>query len=174
LQGFGLLWGCVLLISVILFKTIFFTKNIFFLDLGADSINIIYTNLMHYADYIKSEGIPAWSFKAGMGQNINPFWLDPIATGVLFLFGKENIAGSLVLVVVIEIFLAATFFYAFLQSLHLHKFASIIGALSYFCGYLIVCSTWDLNKYPTEVYQAAFLLFAWNNGLGKANGTFSL
>jgi hypothetical protein len=49
----------------------------------------------------------------------------------LFLFGKENIAGSLVLVVVIEIFLAATFFYAFLQSLHLHKFASIIGALSY-------------------------------------------
>jgi hypothetical protein len=91
----------------------FSQKILLFLDLGADSINIIYTNLMHYADYIKSEGMPAWSFKAGMGQNINPFWLDPIATGVLFLFGKENMAGSLVLVVVIEIFLAATFFYAF-------------------------------------------------------------
>lgn len=173
-QGFGLLWGCVLLISVILFKDYLFHKKYFlFLDLGADSINIIYTNLMHYADYIKSEGMPAWSFKAGMGQNINPFWLDPIATSVLFLFGKENIAGSLVLVVVIEIFLAATFFYAFLQSLQLHKFASTVGALSYaFCGYLIVCSTWDLNKYPTEVYQAAFLLFALEQWIGKSKWYF--
>ena len=82
-------------------------------------------------------------------------------------------AGSLVLVVVIEIFLAATFFYAFLQSLHLHKFASTIGALSYaFCGYLIVCSTWDLNKYPTEVYQAAFLLFALEQWIGKSKWYF--
>jgi hypothetical protein len=71
---------------------------------------------MHYADYIKSEGIPAWSFKAGMGQNINPFWLDPIATTVLFLFGKENIAGSLVLVVVIEIFLALRSFMPFYKA----------------------------------------------------------
>jgi hypothetical protein len=117
LQGFGLLWGCVLLISVILFKDYLFHKKYFlFLDLGADSINIIYTNLMHYADYIKSEGIPAWSFKAGMGQNINPFWLDPIATTVLFLFGKENIAGSLVLVVVIEIFLALRSFMPFYKA----------------------------------------------------------
>ena len=46
-QGFGLLWGCVLLISVILFKDYLFHKKYFlFLDLGADSINIIYTNLI--------------------------------------------------------------------------------------------------------------------------------
>lgn len=163
-----MLWACVLLICLAIFKDYIFHKKYYlFLDLGADSINIIYTNLMYYAEYFRTEGFPAWSFKAGLGQNINPFWLDPIAS-ILLLFGKENIAGGLVFVVITEIFLAATFFFLFLRTLLVNRFSAIVGAISYsFCGYLVVCSTWDLNKYPTEVYQAAFLLFALEYFLSK-------
>ncbi|MFN8356648.1 MAG: YfhO family protein [Spirosomataceae bacterium] len=130
-----------------------------FIDIGIDSTIIIYPNLVHLADYWQQYGMPSWSFNEGIGKNIYPFWFDPFTNFLLF-FSPKGIAQGLIYVAVIEIILSGFCFYAFLKELKTSAFASIVGALSYaFCGYMILCGAWDINRYSTEVLYAALLLW---------------
>lgn len=156
----GILVGLFCLITLALFWNFLIQKFPYlFIDIGIDSTIIIYPNLVHLAEYWQQFGLPSWTFGEGLGKNIYPFWFDPF-TNFLYFFSPRGIASGLIYVAVAEILATALCFYAFLKEAKSSQFASIIGAISFaFCGYMILCGAWDINRYATEVLYAALLLW---------------
>ena len=147
------------IIAFIVFKDyIYFKKLYLFKDIGSDSINIAYPQLIHISDYLRSDGIPKWSFNQGMGQNIFPSFSDPFSA-FLFLLSRENIGYGIVYTELLKIILAGIFFYLFLKKISLSEYSAIIGGILYsFSGFIIVGSCW--NIFSTEAFYLALLLFS--------------
>ncbi len=159
-----IVWGVFIALLSLMILVLFWNFLIqkypyLFIDIGIDSTIIIYPNLVQLAEYWQQYGLPSWTFADGLGKNIYPFWFDPF-TNFLLLLSPRGIASGLIYVAVVEIFVTGLCFYAFLKEANTSKFASIIGAISYaFCGYMILCGAWDINRYSTEVLYAALLLW---------------
>lgn len=146
--------GCYMTFSdFISFKKIFLFK-----DIGSDTINMGYPLLVNYSEYLKTEGVPGWSFSQGMGQNMFPLWLGDFFTNFVMLFSKETIPKVIVFMEILKIFLCATIFFKFLKELKVSGFAALLGGLLYaFSGYVILGGTWAI--FSTEaVYVAVMLL----------------
>ncbi len=148
------------LVVAIVFKDFLVFKKIYlFKDIGSDSINATYPNLFHIVDYLRTEGIPKWSFNQGMGQNLfgmgtfDPFLL------VFYFAGTARLGYAIVYVEALKILLGGVFFFLYLRTLALSNFSSIIGGLLYsFSGYMILGGGWYLFSY--DAVCVALLLYA--------------
>lgn len=131
-----------------------------FRDIGSDSYNLIYPQFYHHAAYIQKYGImPQWSFQQGLGQNVHPFWFDPISA-VLFLIFKTDSASVMIWMQLIYMFLAGIFFFLYLKTLQIKNYPALIGGILFtFCGYVIIGGTWTVDKFPLEVLHIAMLLY---------------
>jgi hypothetical protein len=68
---------------------IFGDGTLLYKDVGVDSINIYYPRYVLVSNYIHHGGIPSWSFRVGMGQNIFSSLSALLITPVVWL-GQGN------------------------------------------------------------------------------------
>lgn len=153
---------------IIVFKDYLLARKVYlFKDIGSDSINIAFPSLVHMSDYIRENGIPAWTFSQGLGQNIFPFWLsDFFSSAMIFFCSKQMLPFCLVWMEVIKIILAGALFYGYLREQQLDRFASGICAFLYaFCGYIILGGCWAI--FSTEALYAAMILYGFERWLNS-------
>jgi uncharacterized membrane protein YfhO len=161
---FGRFWAlipgsCLLLLGVLIFwQFLFGDALLLYEDIGSDSLISYYPDFVHLSDYIRSQGIPSWSFYVGMGQDL------AYATGYLIWqpvswLPSNLIAPALVFQHLGKILVAGLFFFRFLQLRRLHSPAPLIGSLLLsFSAYMCMGSCW----YPLadEVVCFAGILLA--------------
>ncbi|NDC41927.1 MAG: hypothetical protein EBZ77_10310, partial [Chitinophagia bacterium] len=139
-----------------------------FTDIASDTINLSYPYMVNYANYIAEHGLPMWSFHAGMGQSIFPFFLREPFELLLFLAGKNSILGGLVYLEVMKIVLSGLCFYWFLRLLRVSPFAAVFGSLCFsFSGFMIMGSAWYGFTY--EALCLALFLVAYELLYQKGN-----
>lgn len=150
----------IILISLYVFKDfIFLNKLYLFKDIGSDSINGSYPQYVHISEYLRSEGIPKWSFNQGMGQNIFPFSMGNPFDWMLYLLGSKYLAYGIIYAELLKILIGGLFFYLYLRTIELTEYASIVGGISFsFSGFMILGSGWYI--FSTEAVYAALLLFS--------------
>jgi membrane protein YfhO len=128
----------IIIICFIVYKDYLLLKNAFlFWDINDDSYVSFYPKLCNTFNYIKTYGLPKWSFKMGMGQNLwaYSFLEDPSA--LLILLAGKNIASHLIYMDVLEMTLAGVMICKYLKLLNLSDYSSIVGGVLYaFCGYV--------------------------------------
>ncbi len=148
------------ILAVVIFKDfLLFQKFYLFRDIGSDTITNNYPATYHIADYLRTNGIPRWSFNQGLGQNIFPLSLSDPFTDLLYIFGKDAIAGGIVYVEVLKIFCAGFLCFLFLRKISISGIAAVLGALSYaFSGFIILAGAWQV--FSTEAVFIIFLLYA--------------
>jgi len=152
----------------IVFKDYLLARKVYlFKDIGSDSINIAFPSLVHMSDYIRENGIPAWTFSQGLGQNIFPFWLsDFFSSAMVFFCSKQMMPFCLVWMEVIKIILSGALFYGYLREQQLDRFASGICAFLYaFCGYIILGGCWAI--FSSEALYAAMILYGFERWLNS-------
>ncbi|MCD6017208.1 MAG: hypothetical protein K0S53_329 [Bacteroidetes bacterium] len=161
------LLGAVLLGCYIIFQDFINFKKIFlFKDIGSDTINMFHPLLINFSEYLKTEGIPGWSFSQGMGQNIFPLWLGDFFSNFIMLFDKNSLPKVIVFMEILKIFLCAFIFFKYLKELKVSGFACMIGALLYsFTGYVILGGTWII--FSTEAVYVAVMLLGFERWLNK-------
>ena len=73
------------LLSLIVYWNFLTFNNLFlYEDIGSDKLNGFYPKYVHLADYLRTDGWPAWSFSQGMGQNIFPHSIgDPFELALI-------------------------------------------------------------------------------------------
>lgn len=166
---FGLRSLSLLLLAATLFvftDFLLLEKLYLFKDIGSDSINDRYPRLVHLADYLRSDGIPGWSFTQGMGQDLFPFSLGNPFDLVLLLMGRERIAMAIVYVEVGKILIAGFLFYAYLRKLSALPVVATVGALSFaFSGFVVLGGQWHV--FSTEAVHLALLLYSTERVLSK-------
>lgn len=165
-----LLFGIALiLIELIVYKDFLFGEQLFlYKDLGDDSYVTAYPNLYAKIQALKIGELPSWDFSTGLGENMYPFWLEPIALFITYFFFKSNVAESMIWIQLTYSFLAGIFFFSFLRNLKIHTIpAAIFSHLYVFSGYMIVHSTWVHLEFANNVMMFAFLLFAWERFIFK-------
>jgi len=151
------------IISIIVYWK-FLTFNSFYVfanpDIASDTYNAFLPFMTNAASYLRTDGIPKWSFNIGLGQDIffdfnifNPFnWLPLYA-------GGEYLPYVLGYLQVLKIIIAGIIFYIYLRTMDVSKYASVLFSICYaFCGHMIVRGQW--YSYSTEVVIAAFLLLS--------------
>jgi hypothetical protein len=147
-------------IGIFIFKDyLLFKKLYIFLDIGSDTYNHAYPFFVNISDYIRSDGIPTWSFYHGMGQNIFPGEIQNPFALILYLLGRDCLPYGIAYVELLKIFLAGIIFYYYLRTLSLSSYACIVGSvLMAFSGYMILGSGW--YGHSTFVLSGIFLLFS--------------
>jgi uncharacterized membrane protein YfhO len=159
-RGHALLIALMIILALVVFKDfILLQKFYLFRDIGSDSITINYPGAYHLADYLRTDGIPRWSFRQGLGQNIFPLTLSDPFSDLLSILGKHNVAGGIAGIEILKIFLAGLLFYSLLRKLAVSGIAALIGALSYaFSGFIILAGAWQ--TFSTEAVFIALLLYS--------------
>ena len=159
-RAFLVLLGLLVGITLFVFRDfLFFKKAYLFKDIGSDSINTSYPNFVHFIDYIRTEGMPAWSFNQGMGQSLFPLGSGDIFLPIFYLFGRNQVGFAMAYVEVFKIIIGGSFFFFYLRMLSLSRLACIVGGLLFaFSGYMILGGQWYLFSY--DAMCCAFLLFA--------------
>ena len=170
MNGLYLLLPLVLLIQLFVFKDyIFFDKLLIFLDAGCDAYNQFYPSFMHAARYIRTDGLPTWSFHVGMGQSIFPGGIANPFFWILNLFGPERLAYGIVFVEILKSTITGILFYFFLKNLNLSKFSCIAGGImTSFLGYLILGSS-GWYGHSTNVVYFVLILYAFELYYKKGN-----
>ena len=137
---------------------IFGDGTLLYKDVGVDSINIYYPRYVLVSDYIRDEGIPSWSFRVGMGQNIFSSLSALLISPVVWL-AKGTIARALVYQHLLYVLLSGVLFALFLASRGLAFASCLLGALLLsFSAYMCMGSCWYFHA--NEVVCFTFLLFA--------------
>src|SRR5258708_10150853 len=127
---------------------IFGSGTLLYKDVGVDSINIYYPRYVLVSDYIRDEGIPSWSFRVGMGQNIFPSLSALLISPVVWL-AKGAIARALVYQHLLYVMLSGLLFARFLANRGLAFASSLLGALllsfsAYMCR--VMCCYFHANQ----------------------------
>lgn len=158
-KGIYVLVGLILALSFIVFKDFILLKNIYlFKDIGSDSVNVVYPNLVELSRYVRNEGFPQWDFSHGIGKNIFPS-MGYNFFGLFFLLPPDAVAYGIIYVEVLKMLLAGIFYYLYLRTLSLSAFSSIAGGMLFtFSGYMVLGGCWSV--FSTEVVFAALLLYA--------------
>ena len=100
-----------------IFKDFLFYKNVYiFKDIASDTINQFYPHIVHASQYLRTYGIPKWSFNIGIGQNAYQGFGDPF-TLILCLLPKAYIPYGIVYVEIAKIITGGLFFYCFFHML---------------------------------------------------------
>jgi uncharacterized membrane protein YfhO len=148
------------ILAVVIFRDFLtFQKFYLFRDIASDTITNNYPSTYHIADYLRTDGIPRWSFAQGLGQNIFPLSLSDPFTDLLYLLGKEHIAGGIVYAEILKIFCAGFLCFLFLRKIGSAAIAAVLGALSCaFSGFMMVAGAWQV--FSTEAVFIVFMLYA--------------
>ena len=134
-------------------------KLYLFKDIGSDTINVFYPRLIHIADYLRTEGLPMWSFNQGMGQNIFPGSLGNPFEWPLFALGSERLAYGIAYMEALKVILGGVFFYLYLRLFSLGAYVCVIGGLLYaFSGFMILGSGWYI--FSAQAVYVALMLYA--------------
>ncbi|HNW44279.1 MAG TPA: YfhO family protein [Elusimicrobiales bacterium] len=155
-----LLAALLCLTGFFIFRDFLLLKNVYlFKDIGSDSVNFLYPQLIHLSQYIKHEGLPGWSFSQGMGQNIFPFMLSANTWTLLWPLQAAALPYGIVFAEFLKVFLSGVFFFLYLGTLPLSAFAALAGAVMFaFSGYIVLGSCWSVFSY--EAMCAALLLYS--------------
>jgi uncharacterized membrane protein YfhO len=159
-KGLYFFVGLAVFIGVIVFWNYLTFKNLYlFKDIGSDTVNFSLPQFVYIHDYLRSDGMPAWSFNQGMGQNIFPFIVRDPFDFILYAMDKNSLPYGIIYVEFIKIILGGTFFFLFLRTIRMSTFVSIVGGLIFsFCGFMILGSGWYIFTY--EAMCASLLLYA--------------
>ncbi len=149
-----------LALVLLIFKSFLFgDKTYLFNGIACDTYDLFYPRIYHITDYIAKNGLPKWSFNAGMGQSLFPLCLSDPFNLILYLAGKDHVLFGLAIKEVVKIILGGLVFYQYLKLLQLSNFTALFGSLAFaFCGYMLVGSFWYI--FSAEAFMAAFLLMA--------------
>lgn len=150
----------IILMTVIIYKDFLIFKVFYiYYDIGSDTINYFWPLFHHISDYIKTDGIPSWSFNLGLGQNIYPRFISDPFSLILFIINPQYIPHLLVYTQVLKIIIAGLLFYLYVRTLQLSKNTAVVGAILYaFNGHMIVRGGW--YHYATDCVIFAFILYA--------------
>lgn len=150
--------GLLFVMGLIIFKDFFTLRKFYiFIDTASDSYTQVYTDLVHFADYFRANGLPQWSFQQGAGQNIFPMWFD-VFNLIPILVGKSNIPGVYFFVEFAMLLIGATAFYHYLRLVGLGRYVAIVGGvLLAYSGY-IVMGSWH-NRFIGEFLYFSLLLY---------------
>jgi uncharacterized membrane protein YfhO len=148
-----------------IFKDYFlFRKLYIFKDIGSDTYNQAYPLYVHMSDYLRSDGIPRWSFNVGMGQNIFAGGINEPFTLLLYAIGSKGIPYAIVYVEFLKILTGGILFFLYLRTMKISRYVSIVGALCFaFCGYMIIGTEW--YNFSTFCVYIAFVLLAFEKFL---------
>jgi uncharacterized membrane protein YfhO len=141
---FTLLPGfCLLLVGALTFwQFLFGDAVLLYKDIGSDSLINYYPDFVHLSDYVRTEGIPSWSFYVGMGQDL------AYATGYLIWepvswLPRALIAHALIYQHLAKVLIAGLLFFRFLQLRRLHSPVPLLGSLLLsFSAYMCIGSCW--------------------------------
>lgn len=132
-------------------------KLLLYKDIGSDSLNIFYPYFVHISDYVRSTGLPSWSFFVGMGQSIYFFSGYLILQPIVWL-PRDAIPSALVFQHLIKVIVSGLLFLRFLQLRGVGCRASFMGSLLLcFSAYMSMGSCW--YGLADEVLCFTFLLF---------------
>jgi uncharacterized membrane protein YfhO len=154
-------------IGFFIFKDyLLFRKFYIFKDIGSDTYNQAYPFYVHMSNYLRSDGIPRWSFNVGMGQNIFPgCFIEPFNL-IISLFKPEQIPYAIVYLEFLKIFTGGLLAFGYLRTLGSTKYTAITGAAIFaFCGFMILGSEWyDFSSISVYIM---FFLFSFERLLVK-------
>lgn len=148
-------------VKLVVFRDFVLLRNAYlYKDIGSDSINSTYPTLFHIVDYLRTEGIPKWSFFEGMGQNlVGPLVFDPFLS-VFYLVGPDRVAYAIGYVELAKEILGGLFFFLFLRQKQVGGHTAIVGGLLYaFTGYVVLGGGWYMFSY--DAMCIAGLLYAY-------------
>ncbi len=179
----------IVILCFIVFKDYLLFKNTYlFWDINNDSYVSYYPKFVNTLDYFRNYGIPKWSFKIGMGQNLWPFSFsdDPIML-LNCVAGKNNIPLLVIYIDVLEIVISGLIIFKYLKLLNLSDYSCIIGGIFYsFCGFITVGSPFFVFTFQAVNFSLFLLgyelLFAKNKWylfsiavcLASISGLFSM
>jgi hypothetical protein len=152
--------AALLVVGVAAFRDfVFGDKLLIYKDIGSDSANYYYPYLLLFSDYIRTEGLPLWTFRIGLGQTMFP----DIGAVLLFQpaawFPRDWIGHLMVYQHLLLVLVAGVFFSRFLVLRGVGRAASILGALLFgFSAYMTMGSIWTVLA--GEVVCVAYALFA--------------
>src|SRR3977135_1871353 len=132
-----------LLVGLLIFREFLFGNAVLlYKDIGSDSLNISYPYFVHLSDYLRSEGIPSWSFYVGMGQDLFFTFGGLILNPVIWL-PRELIAQGLIFQHLLKVVIAGLLFLRFLQLRAVSLPASLLGSLLLsYSAYMCMGSCW--------------------------------
>lgn len=141
-------WSIFLFFSILFFLILYlfydylFLRNLYlFKDVANDSLNIFYPRWMQSVDYLSKYGIPMWSCKSGMGENIFPGSLNSPFSLLLYLFG-DSLAYGIIYIEVLKVLLLWIISFCYFRTISLSKYVSGIGGLALaFSGYMMAGSS---------------------------------
>lgn len=150
--------GLLAAIAAVVFRGyLLLEKAYLFKDIGSDSINGFYAHAIHLVDYLRTDGIPKWSFNQGMGQNLFPE-TGNIFLPIFYLSGRDNLGFAVAYVEVLKILIGGCFFYLYLKMLDLTAHASFVGGVLFgFSGYMVLGGGWHMFSY--DAMCGAILLY---------------
>ena len=132
-----------LLVGAFIFRQFLFGDAVLlYTDIGSDSVNSYYPDFIHLSDYIRTEGVPSWSFFVGMGQDL------AYAAGYLIWqpvswLPRALIAPALIYQHLAKVLIAGLLFFRFLQLRRLEGPAPFLGALLLsFSAFMCMGSCW--------------------------------
>ncbi len=162
ITGNGTVFSLVLIAVIgflILANYLLFNKLFLFRDIGSDSINIFHPTYAHLADYVRTNGLPKWSFQQGLGQNILPHSLGNPFHWLYIMVGSKSLPFAYAWVEYLKIVLSGFVIYKYLKTIEYDSYVATIGALLFsFSGFMIVGCGWYV--FSTQALQFALLLLA--------------
>lgn len=147
-------------VKLVVFRNFVLLRNAYlFKDIGSDSINSTWVTLFHIVDYLRTDGVPKWSFFQGMGQNLFGVLTFEPFLGAFYAVGPNRVAHAIGYVELVKEILGGLFFFLFLRRSQISGFAAIVGALLFaFSGYVVLGGGWYIFSY--DALCIALLLFS--------------
>lgn len=134
--------------TIVFWEYLTFHQILLYKDIGSDTLNVYYPNLMQASRHLHEEGITGWSFYHGLGQGVFPAGMQDPFKWILFGLGSERLAWGLGWVEWAKTVVAGLFFYAFLNCLGISPWARVIGTLLLtFTGMFLLGTTWWSYSY---------------------------
>ena len=152
--------GLVSLLILIIFHN-FIAGNVYYLfkDIGSDTLNGWFPNIVYVSKYLHTDGFPLWSHAQGMGQNIMAASVTDPFSFIVLLFGKDNLAYGIVWMEISKILLTSFLLFHFFKLWGVSPKIIIIGCVLYcFGGFMIVGGGWF--GFSTEAFLLVLLLFS--------------
>jgi uncharacterized membrane protein YfhO len=148
----------VLLVLIIFRRFLSFNYLYLYKDIGSDTVTYWWPHWVMLSNYIKTLGVPKWSFTQGTGQNIYAFGIGDPFSLFLCLLNKNSIPYAIIFMEITKIIGGGLFFYLYLRMLGLSLFTCVVGGLLYsFSGYMILGSGWYLVS--AECFYASIVLY---------------
>lgn len=144
-----------------IFKDFILLKKVYlFADVAGDSINYSFPHFVQISNYIRSEGLPKWSFYTAMGQNLYPLCITNPFAFIVYLADADSVANAIVFMELTKIILLGVIAFFYLRELKVTPFVNIIGALLFtFSGYVMLHGGW-YDVFSTHAVYVLFLLFS--------------